>query len=53
MKKEELMVNNKKIILMDQHSQYILELEKRFSDNYLLLYCEEIFKYKSYTNKKI
>ena len=30
MKKEELMVNNKKIILMEQPSQYILEIEKRF-----------------------
>ena len=53
MKKEELMVNNKKIILMEQPSQYILELEKRFSDNDLVGYCEEILKYPADTNQKL
>ena len=53
MKKEELMVNNKKIILMEQPSQYILELEKRFSDNDLVGYCEEILKYPADTNPKL
>ena len=53
MKKEELMVNNKKIILMEQPSQYILELEKRFSDNDLVGQCEEILKYPADTNQKL
>lgn len=53
MKKEELMINNKKIVLMEQPSQYILELEKRFSDNDLVGYCEEILKYPADTNPKL
>lgn len=50
MKKEELMINNKKIVLMEQPSQYILELEKRFSDKDLVGYCKEILKYPADVN---
>ena len=53
MKKEELMINNKKIVLMEQPSQYILELEKKFSDNDLVGYCEEILKYPAGANPSL
>ena len=45
MKKEELMINNKKIVLMEQPSQYILDLERRFPDEDMVGYCKEILKY--------
>ena len=53
MKKEELMINNKKIVLMEQPSQYILDLERRFPDEDMVGYCKEILKYPAEVNPSI
>ncbi|KYM54193.1 hypothetical protein A2U06_00065 [Fusobacterium necrophorum subsp. funduliforme] len=44
-KRETLEVNGHKITLVEQPTQYILDLEKRFEDKELVGYCKEILKY--------
>lgn len=43
--REELEINGHKITLVEQPTQYILDLEKRFEDKELVGYCKEILKY--------
>lgn len=51
--KHELILNEQKIIIMEQPTQYILELEKKYSDTELLEYCKEILKYPAGENPSI
>ncbi|CAL7894373.1 hypothetical protein [Fusobacterium necrophorum] len=44
-KRETLEVNGHKITLVEQPTQYILDLEKKFEDRELVGYCKEILKY--------
>jgi len=44
-KREELEINGHKITLVEQPTQYILDLEKRFEDKELVGYCKKILKY--------
>lgn len=43
--RETLEVNGHKITLVEQPTQYILDLEKKFEDRELVGYCKEILKY--------
>ena len=43
--REELEINGHKITLVEQPTQYILDLEKKFDDRELVGYCKEILKY--------
>ena len=52
-KREELEVNGHKIILIEQPTQYILDLEKRFEDKELVGYCREILKYPAGENPEL
>ncbi|CAL7897442.1 Phage tail assembly chaperone protein, E, or 41 or 14 [Fusobacterium necrophorum subsp. funduliforme] len=43
--REELEINGHKITLVEQPTQYVLDLEKKFEDRELVGYCKEILKY--------
>ena len=49
-KRETLEVNGHQITLVEQPTQYILDLEKKFDDKELVGYCKEILKYPSGEN---
>lgn len=53
LRKEELVINGHKIVIMEQPAQYILELEKKFSDKELVGYCKEILKYPTGVNPQL
>ena len=49
-KRETLEINGHKITLVEQPTQYILDLEKKFDDKELVGYCKEILKYPAKEN---
>lgn len=53
MKKHELILNGQKIIIMEQPAQFILDLERKYSDRDLLGYAREILKYPAGENLSI
>lgn len=53
METHELILNNQKIIIMEQPTKYILELEKKYTDQDLIGYAEEILKYPADVNPTI
>lgn len=53
MKREELKINNKVIVVMEQPAAFVLGLERTFSDDEVVGYCKEILKYPSGVNPEI
>lgn len=53
MEKHELILNGQKIIIMEQPAQFILDLERKYSDRDLLGYAREILKYPAGENLSI
>lgn len=52
-KKEELVVNGHKLVIMEQPAQHILNLEREFTDGELVGYCKEILKYPAGVNPEL
>lgn len=53
MERKELQIKDKMVVLLEQPTKFVLELERRFGDKEVVGYCKEILKYPANINPKI
>lgn len=53
MKKEKITINGQEVVIMEQATSYVLNIEKQFGRNRLAEKCQEILKYPSGVNPKL